>query len=353
MKTEKLREEIDRLDARIAALLNRRARLAERIGRLKSERGRLVYDPAREEEILSALDRLNTGPLSRGDLRAIYREVISACRKLEKRLVIGFLGPAASFSHAAARMKFGRGADYSPQDTIASVFEETEKGNCDFGVVPIENSLEGAVTHTMDKIAETDLKICAEVFLPVSHCLLARGARSRPARVYSHPQVFGQCRAWLQKNLPGVELIESSSTAHAARQAASEKGAGALASRLAASVYGLKILAERIEDDTGNITRFLVIGRLEPRSAVRNRTSILFSLPHRAGSLYDALSAFKRRKINLTRIESRPLRKKPWEYCFFVDFEGHLRQSKTRAVLKELDGICLFLKVLGSYPRSD
>lgn len=353
MKTGKFREEIDRIDARLVALLNRRARLAEKIGKLKNRRKLLAYDPTREEAILASLSRINPGPLAEGDLKAIYREVISACRRLEKKPSVAFLGPAASFSHAAARVKFGHGVDYSPQDTISNVFNEVEKGGCDFGVVPIENSLEGAVTHSMDKLAETELKICAEIFLPVSHCLLALARRPKPTRVYSHPQVFGQCRAWLQKNLPSVELIESSSTAQAARLASEQKSAAALASRLAATVYGLKILAERIEDDSGNITRFLVIGRLEPSPGLRDRTSIIFTLPHRAGSLYDALSAFKRRGINLTRIESRPLSRKPWEYCFFVDFEGHRRRAKIKAVLEELKEVCLFLKILGSYPRSD
>jgi len=353
MKTGKLRAGIDQLDARIVSLLNRRARLAARIGQLKEKLRRFPYDPEREEAIITSLVRLNPGPLDREDLMAIYREVISACRKLEKKPRIAFLGPEASFSHAAAKKRFGQGVDFSPQASIADVFLEVEKNNCDFGVVPIENSLEGAVTNTMDMITESDLNICAEIFLPVSHCLLARRVRDRIERIYSHPQVFGQCRGWLQKKSPGVELIEVASTAQAARLAASEKGAAALASRLAAAVYGLKVLAERIEDNSGNITRFMVIGRLKPAPSGRDRTSILFSLPHRAGSLYDALSAFKRRGINLTRIESRPFRKKPWEYYFFVDFEGHRCDKKIKAALLELQEACLFLKILGSYPRND
>lgn len=353
MNLKDIRQKINQLDEKLLSLLSQRACLAQKIGSLKTRRKLPAYDPVREERILRRIVSRNYSPLENESLRAIYREVISACRRLEQELKIAYLGPEATFTHEAALKKFGASASYFPAESIEGVFQEVEKRETDYGVVPIENSLEGAVTYTLDMFVDSELKICSELSLRVSHCLLSNSPFSQIKRIYSHPQVFGQCRRWLRQHLPDAELVEKSSTAQAARQAVREKKGAALASPLAASIYGLGILSQKIEDSSLNITRFLVIGRELPPASGRDRTSILFALPHRAGTLHDALVPFKRRGINLTKIQSRPSRKKAWEYYFFVDLEGHCRSRKVKAALNELAGVSLFLKVLGSYPRAD
>lgn len=350
MKISEIRKKIDRLDERIILLLNRRARLAREIGRLKIRRKRQAYNPSREEKVIRRVISLNPGPLDSEAIQAIYREVISACRRQEQELKIAYLGPEATFTHEVALKQFGSSARYVALESVESVFQEVEKAEADYGVVPIENSLEGAVTYTLDMFVESDLKICSELYLRVSHSLLSRVPFSLIRKLYSHPQVFAQCRRWLQQRLPHVELVPVASTAQAAQFAAREKESAALANPLAASVYGLRILAERIEDSALNITRFLVIGRRLPPPSGHDRSSILFALPHRAGTLHDALAPCKSRGINLTKIESRPSKKKPWEYYFFVDIEGHIKDKKVKAALEELKKSCLFLKFLGSYP---
>ncbi len=342
MKAEERRKRIAEMDRRLAALINRRCRLAGEDQR--------AYNPAEEAKALRAVERLNPGPLDGRALGAVYREIFSAGRSLARPLRISYLGPEATFTHAAARGQFGSGAEYLPAGSVGGVFRDVETAAADYGVVPIENSLEGAVTYTLDMLLDSPLQVCSEVFLRVSHCLLANALPAEIERVYSHPQVFGQCRGFIQKNLAGVELIEVASTAWAAGLAVKEKGAGALASELAAAVYGLKILSRNIEDSAGNITRFLVLGKRSAPPSGRDRTSIIFSLPHRAGTLHDALNVFKVRGINLTRIESRPSKKKAWEYYFFVDLEGHCRSRKVREALEELESRAKFLKILGSYP---
>ena len=352
MNLKDLRKRIDRLDSRLLLLLNRRASLARTIGRLKRSRRAAVYDPAREEEILARAVARSPGPLEGESLRAIYREIVSACRRMEAPVRVSYLGPEATFTHEAALKRFGASARYFPAESVGGVFREAEKGNVDYGVVPIENSLEGAVTYTLDMLIDSELRICSEIYLPVSHNLLSNSRVSAIRTIYSHPQVFGQCRRFLQERFPRAALVEAASTAQAARLAARGQGAAALAGALAAAVYKLKILAERIEDSAANITRFLVIGTISPRPGRSDRTSLVFALPHRSGSLHDALAPFKRRSINLTKIESRPSKKKPWEYYFFVDLEGHAGNPRVKAALKELAAIVLFLKILGSYPRS-
>jgi len=342
MNARARRAKIAAVDKQLAALINRRCRLAAE--------GKRTYNPAEEAKDLRALDRLNPGPLDNRALRNVYREILSVGRSLARPLKISYLGPEATFTHAAARERFGSAAEYLPAGSVGGVFRDVETAAADYGVVPIENSLEGAVTYTLDMLLDSPLQVCSEIFLRVSHCLLANAPPAEIERVYSHPQVFGQCRGFIQKNLGGVELIEVASTARAAGLAVKEKKTGALASELAAAVYGLKILDRNIEDSAGNITRFLVIGRRSAEPSGRDRTSIIFSLPHRAGTLHDALNVFKARKINLTRIESRPSKKKAWEYYFFVDLEGHRRSRKVKTALEELEGQAKFLKILGSYP---
>ncbi len=353
MDRKEIRKKIDRIDERLLSLFNKRGELAAKVGRLKNKRRRAVYDPVREEKILRRIAKKNRGPLPAHSLRAVYRELISACRGLQRSIAVSYLGPSATFTHQAARKQFGESSRYLPEKSIAAIFQEVETGGADFGVVPIENSLEGSVNNTLDMFLETPLKICSEIYLRVSHNLLSNCRIDEIERIYSHPQVFGQCRRYLREHLPHADLVEVASTARAAELAAGEKGSAALGGTLAAAVYKLKILSRNIEDAAGNITRFLVVGKNIPAGSEKDRTSILFSLAHRAGSLYDALAVFQRRGINLTRIESRPFKTRAWEYYFFVDFEGHCRQKRIKAALADLDEICRSLKILGSYPRAE
>ncbi|MFH1037993.1 MAG: prephenate dehydratase [PVC group bacterium] len=350
MDRKDIQKKIAGLDEKVLHLLNRRGRLARQAGGAAGKKETAGYNPAGEEKVLRKVIRQNTGPLENSSVRAVYREILSVCRKLSGPVRVAYLGPEPTFTHAAARKQFGAAAVFIPAESVGGVFQEAETGAADYGVVPIENSLEGAVTSTLDMLLDSPLQVCSEVFPRVSHCLLSTAALSRIERVYSHPSVFGQCRRFLQKNLPRAELREAASTARAAEIAAAEKRSAALAGSLSASIYGLKIVRRNVEDSASNITRFLVIGKTAPLPTGRDRTSVLFSLPHRAGSLHDALNAFKKRGINLTKIESRPSRKKAWEYYFFVDLEGHRRSKKVREALEELERNSTFMKLLGSYP---
>ena len=352
MKIEEIRRRINRLDENLLRLLNQRAHLAGLIGQWKTKRGRAVYDPARESQLLRRLLSQNKGPLGKTELRNIYREVLSASRRLQADLKIVYLGPEATFSHEAALKNFGLSAKYLPVKSINDIFHRIEDKQADYGVVPVENSLAGIVSYTLDMFVDSDIKICSELYLSISHNLISGGPFSRIKKIYSHPQVFSQCRNWVEQHFPEAELIEMSSTAAAARQAGREEDSAAIAGILAARIYGLKVLSERIEDSSRNITRFLVIGTKFPSASGRDRTSILFALPHRSGSLQEALLPFKKRGISLTAIQSRPSRKKPWEYYFYVDFEGHCRNREVKAALDELSKHCLFVKVLGSYPQA-
>ncbi len=352
MNLDALRKRIDELDAELVRLLNARAETARDIGRLKEGAGASVYVPAREQAVLDRVCGLNEGPLPEASIRAVYREIVSASTALEHEVRIAYLGPPATFTHEAARARFGASVAYRPCETIADVFAQVEKRSAEYGVVPIENSTEGAVTHTLDRFVETPLKICAEIYLPIAHHLLARGPRAGLRRVYSNPQVFGQCRHWLQEHLRGVDQVPVSSTARAAEQAASEADAGALASLLAAELYGLEVLERDIQDLGGNTTRFLVIAPAYGPPSGKDRTSLLFGVRDRAGALYQALAAFNKAGISMSKIESRPSRRKVWEYWFFVDIEGHADEPAVRAALEKLGAHCTTLTVLGSYPRA-
>lgn len=350
MGLEKLRRKIDLLDRTIIRLLNSRAQLSVRIGRLKTKESKSVYSPDRERIVYERVASQNKGPLSNDTLMAIYREIMSGSLALEKPLKICYMGPPASFSNLAALKKFGSSVKYVPVNSITEVFAEVEHGRCDYGVVPIENSIEGAVNYTLDMFMESDLKICSEISLEISHNLLAKCPMSAIKRVYSNPQVFGQCRMWLESNLPHVELVEVSSTTRASEIAVREKGAAAIASLLAAECYGLKVLARSIEDSSHNMTRFLVIGIIESKPTRKDKTSVMFSVKDKIGALHDMLVPFKKYKINLTKIESRPSKKKAWDYCFFVDMIGHHDDRNVRKALEELRSVCTNLKILGSYP---
>jgi chorismate mutase/prephenate dehydratase len=350
MSLKKLRSKIDKLDKNITELLNMRARVILGIAKIKQKSGKGIYSPDREREVLRKIAQANRGPLNNQALEAIYREIMSSGLSLEKSLKIAYLGPEASFTHLAALKRFGSQVEFVACDSISDVFLEVERGAADYGVVPIENSIEGAVTHTLDMFVDSDLKICAQIILDVSHNLLANCPKNMIRRIYSNPQVFGQCRIWLQENSPAAEKIEVSSTTRAAQIAAKEKNSACIASLLAAKVYKLKVIASEIEDSPHNITRFLVIGKTDVAQTAHDKTSVLFSIKDRVGALHDMLVPFKKRRINLTKIESRPSKKKAWDYYFFVDLQGHKNQQHVKKALQELETKCKFLKILGSYP---
>ena len=352
MTLQDLRREIDRLDESLVRLLNERTNLALEIGKLKQKDGLGIYVPAREKEILTRVTQLSQGPISAASLRAIYREIMSAALALEKSLKVAYLGPPSTFSHQAARSRFGASVDYLSCETISDVFDAVEKKMADYGVVPIENSTEGAVTFTLDRLVETTLKMCAELYLPISQCLLAKVPREQITKVYSHPQVVGQCRQWLQREMSGVDVVPAASTARAAELASHEEGAGALASHLAAEIYGLQILESDVQDLGGNTTRFAVLGHAYGKPTQDDKTSLLFAVQHKAGALYSALESFKKFGMNMTKIESRPSRSKAWEYYFFVDIEGHPDDEKVKTALADLATHCAVLTVLGAYPKA-
>ena len=352
MRLSDLRKNIDDLDAQILDLLNQRARIVVEVGKEKERREMDFYAPEREEEIYQRVASLNQGPLPNSVVRSIYREILSGCLSLERPLRIAYLGPPATFTHLASMNQFGRSAHFLPLKGIGDIFSEVEKDNADFGVVPVENSTEGMVNHTLDMFVESDLKICGEVFLEVSHNLLSTtGALEGIKRVYSHPQALAQSRRWLEAHLAGAELIEVFSTTAAAEMAQKDPQAAAIASDLAADLYGLRRVQSRIEDCAQNYTRFMVIGRQSRGRTGSDKTSILFSIRDRVGALHSILMPFAERDINLTSIESRPSKTKAWDYIFYVDFEGHVEDPPAEEVIRFLGDKCSMLKILGSYPK--
>jgi len=350
MDLKNLRGKIDKIDKNIIKQLNMRAKITVDVAKLKQKSGASVYAPDRERDVLRKAVSSSKGPLSKNAVEAIYREIMSSSLAIEKPLKIAYMGPEASFSNLAALKRFGSQVKYVACDSISDVFLEVERGSADFGVVPIENSVEGAVSYTLDMFVDSDLRVCAQIILDVSHNLLANCALNKIRRVYSNPQVFGQCRIWLQENLPSAELIEVSSTTRAAQIAARERSSACIASLLAAKIYKLKVIESEIEDSPHNITRFLVIGNTDVRPTGHDKTSIVFSIKDRMGALHDMLMSFKKYRINLTKIESRPSKRKAWDYYFFIDLEGHKDNSNVKKAILDLEKKCKFLKILGSYP---
>lgn len=353
MKLKILRQKIDRLDLGILKLLNQRAELILEVGKLKNKAGKPVFSPDREKQIYQNLKQANDGPLTNDTLEAVYREIMSGALSLQNPPKIAYFGPQYTFTHIAALKKFGKSLEYLECDSIADVFTEVERDRADYGVVPIENSTEGAVNHTLDMFVDSDLKICSEIYLPIEHNLMSRTKKlSSIKQVYSHQQVLAQCRLWLENNLPKAALVPVTSTTAAAMLAARGSGRAAIASKLAAEKYSLGILARSIEDSAHNITRFLVIGQQDAEPTGQDKTSVVFSMKDRAGALHDTLAPFKRSNINLTKIESRPSKKKAWKYYFFVDMEGHIKEGRIRRSLEHLERHCNFFKFLGSYPAA-
>ncbi|MFZ5533848.1 MAG: prephenate dehydratase [Pseudomonadota bacterium] len=348
-----VRARIDALDLKLRALLNERARLAQEVGHIKNAAGHdgSFYRPAREAQVLRAVLAGNPGPLGEEALLRIYREIIAACLALEKNLTVAYLGPAGTYTEAAVRKHFGQGVATTPLGAVDEVFREVEAGSADCGVVAVENSTEGVVTHTLDMFARSELKICAEIILPVHHCLLGRVARvDEITELLGHAQALAQCREWLDRHLPGVPRRAVASNAEGARQAAGMVGIAAVAGRQVAPLYGLDILAENIEDEPDNTTRFLVIGREQAEPSGRDKTSLMVAVNNRPGALFGLLEPFHRAGVSLTRIESRPSRRSPWDYNFFLDLEGHAQDAPVAAALTTLAERAAWIKHLGSYP---
>ena len=344
---------IDKLDAQIVRLINERTKHVLAIGEIKLKAGEEIYAPHRERAVLQRVSRLNAGPITNEQLRAIYREVMSSALALEKTLTIAYFGPEATFTHQAAIKRFGSSLHYAAQKTIADVFTEVSKNRADYGVVPVENSTEGVVTHTLDMFVDSDLKIVSQIVLKVQQCLMSNSPRKQIKKLYVHPQSLAQCRIWIQNNLPRAEIVETSSNARSAELAAKEKNTAAIGGLLAAEKYGLRVLEQDIQDNAANATRFLVLGRKCSPPTGKDRTSIMVSIADKVGALHHALAAFRRFRINLTKIESRPSKRKAWEYFFFIDCDGHAHDKKVAKAIAHLEQECSYVKILGSYPKAE
>jgi chorismate mutase / prephenate dehydratase len=346
-----LRGQIDRLDRELVKLMNERARVAHEIGLLKNQHGMECYSPAREEEVLSRVATANGGPLEERCIRAVFRELISGSRSVETALRVAYLGPEYTYSHLAAIHRFGQSVELVPVGTIGAVFEEVERKQVHFGLVPLENSTDGRVADTLDMFTKMPVKICGEVQLRIHHNLLGKGNRSKVEEVYSKPQALSQCRNWLAQHLPGARTIEVTSTATAAQIAHDKRGAAAIASVQAGVNYGLDVLAAEIEDVAGNTTRFAVIGGSSGAKTGNDKCAVMFEVPHRPGGLADAITIFKRAKLNLTWIESFPIARPEGGYLFFVELEGHEADARVKKAIRVLSGKAVRLEVLGSYAK--
>lgn len=352
MKLDDIRRHIDTIDQELLDLLNRRADWVHEVGLIKKRDNLQIYAPDREEALLQRLIAMNHGRLPEKSVRAIFREIMSAALALEDDLKIAFLGPEGTWTHQAAIKKFGHSVHYAAQANFADVFEQVTRRKANYGVVPIENSTEGAVSHTLDLFVDSPLRICSQILLRIENGLMAAIPRNQITTLYSHPQVFGQCRGWIQKHFPDAELVEVSSTTKAAQIARDQAahGAAALGGPLAAEMYGLDLLEEFIQDRATNTTRFLVIGEKTCPPTGHDRTSIMFAIHDRPGSLVKALQAFEQFHINMSKIESRPSKRKDWEYIFYVDLAGHCEDAKVAEAIEELARHCSLVKLLGSYP---
>lgn len=353
MNISEHRKAIDHLDEQIVKLLNERTKHVLQIGEIKLKAGEEIYAPHREQAVFQRIRKLNPGPIPNSSLESIYREIMSSALSLEKSMTIAYFGPEATFTHQAAIKRFGSSLRYSAQRTIADVFAEVARNRADYGVVPVENSTEGVVTHTLDMFVDSDLKIVSQIVLRIQHCLVSRFKKEQIKKLFVHPQTLAQCRGWLANNLPDVELIETSSNARSAQLATTERQSGAICGTLAAERYKLRILQSDIQDNSANATRFLVLGRQCSPPTGQDRTSVMFSIADEVGALHRALAPFRRFKLNMTKIESRPSKRKAWEYFFFVDCDGHVNDQKVAKALHMLGEHCNFVKVLGSYPKAE
>lgn len=351
-----IREQIDHLDRELVRTLNERLTLAAEIGRLKRNTGGQIYVPEREDAVFRKVTALSQGPIKSEALQAIYREIMSAAIALEKPLQIAYLGPEATYTHVAAIKKFGASVNYQPIATISDVFTAVEKGEADYGIIPIENSTEGSVREALDGFVESELKAVAQIYLEINHALISATPLDKIERVYSKDQALAQCRAWLQRHLPHAQLIDTASTAKAVEVAREEPGAAAIAAELAAQVQGVPVLARNIQDRNDNTTRFFVIGKKAsgPVGGGRDLTSLVISLGEAAaansGALMRMLTPFGSRGLNLSKVESRPSKRRPWDYLFFIDVTGHYDDPAMKEAVAELRAFCPLVKWLGSYP---
>ena len=367
MKIDRFRARIDATDKKLVKLLNDRAHMAVEIGKIKHREGLPVFAPDREEKVLRAVEELSArlGNLSPEAIRAIFSEVISACRSAERKIVVAFLGPRGTFSEKAAnavkwnslaaraaKWRFGSQVEMQPMGSIDAVFAEVAGGRADYGVVPIENSTEGGIGATLDMFMESDLKVCAEVQVRVHHALLARCKPEKVRRIYSKAEIFGQCKSWLANQYPGAALIDVASSTHAAELASRHAGAAAVANEENAERFGLQVLHRAIEDNPFNITRFYVVGQAPAPRTGRDKTSLLCFIKDQPGALHELLLPFQRSRVNLTKIESWPSKRKAWDYCFFIDFEGHRDEPKIARTLAQVRKCCSELKILGSFPAA-
>ncbi|QAU33822.1 prephenate dehydratase [Janthinobacterium sp. 17J80-10] len=350
-KLKPLREQIDAIDAQILDLLNQRARVAEAVGHVKAETNAPVFRPEREAQVLRRVAERNPGPLVGSDVQTIFREIMSACRALERRVSVAYLGPAGTFSEQAVYQQFGHAVDGEPCVSIDEVFRATEAGTADFGLVPIENSSEGTINRTLDLLLQTSLSISGEISIPVHHSLMTRGGTMDGIkRICAHSQALAQCQAWLNQHYPQIERQAVASNGEAARMASDDPTVAAIAGEIAGEKYSLVVVHAHIQDDPHNRTRFAVIGRLHTTPSGRDQTSLVLSVPNQPGAVHRMLAPLAEHGVSMTRFESRPARTGTWEYYFYVDIEGHLQDKKVAGALDELKRNAAFFKVLGSYP---
>lgn len=355
MPLDNVRKKIDQLDQELIDLLAQRANLVHEVGVIKKAEGLQIYAPEREDALLKRLAKMNDGRLPEKSIRAIYREIMSSALALEDDLTVAYLGPKGTWTHQAAIKKFGHSITYSPQANFADVFDQVARRKVHYGVVPIENSTEGAISHTLDLFVDSPLQICAQIMLRIENGLMASIPREDIKTLYSHPQVFGQCKNWILRNFPDAGLVEVSSTTKAAALARDNAadGAAALGGKLAAELNDLTMLEESIQDSSTNTTRFLVIGEKTCPATGNDRTSILFSIRDRPGSLVKALQSFDKLNVNMSKIESRPSKQRDWEYIFYVDLAGHCTEPAVGDALLELEKHCSLVKMFGSYPDTE
>lgn len=353
-RLDELRQNIDAIDDEILRLLNKRAEYVVEVGRIKQKSNRPLYVPSREKAIYERLVKNNPGPFPPNALRSVFREIISASLSLEEVQKISYLGPEGTFTHLAGIKHFGLSSKMISARSIPEVFEDVDKKRADYGVIPIENSLEGVVNHTLDMFMDSDLNICGEIFIEVNHNLMNKsGIFGDIKRIYSHPHAIAQCRNWLNNNVPEIQIFEVESTAKAAEMASKDASAAAIGSEMAEIVYSLKVVHRGIEDFVNNFTRFLIIGDVRPEKTGNDKTSLVFSVTHEAGSLYSALKAFADADINMTKIESRPSKLKTWEYVFYVDIDGHISDPMIKQAIDGFASNVSFFKILGSYPKGE
>lgn len=348
---ERLRSKIDTVNQEIVAALNKRATISQQIGKAKA--GGPVYDPTREAKVLRQVRNQGSGPLDGDALQAIFREIITACRNLQKQLTVAHLGPEGTYSELAAKAHFGTASAFKPYTTLDETLQAAEKGEADLAVLPVENSAEGSVGRTLDLLLKTPLTICAEILLPIHHQLLNSGQPLDSVReVTAHPQALAQCRKWLAANLPQARQIPATSNGEAAASSARKPGLAAIAGESAAQIYSLNILARNIEDEQNNTTRFIVLGKAKPSPTGADKTSLVCAAPNRPGALLRLLQAFANEGVNLTKLESRPAAGAAWEYVFYVDVEGHEQDTNVARALRVLKEHAAFMSILGSYPRA-